>query len=180
MVEFQRPRDSSDQENLAMIREHLSRERVLEVLKRVDRKFKGQLGGRTLFYGVTANCLVVGVRKGCDQDFGPDYFKAMAVDTNLPADQIGQQIVEASFSEMFVNTYRDGGTTIFPNEEMLTMFIELSKMPDEEIKSKYPDDERMLPLVKFYRQTGGFHFPTPLKPGKPSVGGRTVYPFNLS
>lgn len=181
MVEFQRPRDGRDQENLEKIGEHLSREGVLEVLKRVDQKFQRQLGGRTLFYGVTPDGLVVGVRKGCDKDFGPDYWKAMAVDIKLPVDQIEQQMVEASLPHMSVDVYRDGGTSIFPGKEMLPVFVELSKMSDEEIKAKYPDDERILPRVRFYRQTGGFHFPTPVKPSRrSSVGGRTVYPLNLS
>ena len=87
MVESQqKPRDT-DQENLAKIDEHLSGEGVREVLRKVDQKFKRQPGW-TLFYGVTPDGLVVGVRKGCDRDFGPDYFKTMVVDIKLPAVQI--------------------------------------------------------------------------------------------
>lgn len=178
MVELQRPHPT-DQENLEKIREHLSKEGVRDVLNRIDQKFKRQ-PGHSVFYGITPDGLVVGFRKGCDRD-GPDYYKAMAVDIKLPADQIEQQIAEASFSGMFVNALRDGGTIIFPEKrKMLPVLTELSKMTDEEIKGKYPYDERMLPLVAFYKKTGGFHFPTPEEPGRPSVGGKTVYPLNLS
>ena len=179
MVEFLKNPRNIEPEDLAKIKEHLSREGVIEVLKRVDQKFKRQ-PGRILFYGVTSDGLVVGVREGYNRDFAPDYFKTMVVDTKLPADQIEQQIVEASFPYDFVDKYRDGGTTIFPAEEMLPDFAVSSKMTDQQLKAKYPDNERMLPLVAFYKQTGGFHFPTPLEPGRPRVGERTVYPLNLS
>lgn len=176
MVELIRPRNSSDQENLAKIREHLSREGVRDVLKRIDQKFKQQPARMRLFCGIAPDGLFVGVLRGWEDDY-----KAIAADTNLPADQIEQQMVEAILPHMFVDQYRDGGTTIFPGEEMSPVLAELSKMSDGEIKAKYPGDERMLPLVKFYKQTGGFYFPTPEEPGGiPSVGGKTVYPLDLS
>ena len=161
------------------IKDIVSKPGVKEVLQRMVDDFN-RLPGRTLILGITVDGLFVAVRENMESDaFNSGYFRGFAANASLPVERIEQEKVEASFSYLEVDRRRDGGTTIFPGSLNVERFGRLVKLSDEEVRREV--DEREFSLLKFYKATGGFHYPSPLLSPKalPLAGRNKLYPLPL-
>ena len=159
-----------------VIAEFVAKHGMEDILRHVIKEFT-QLPGKTLMLGITLGGLFVTIREGVENDASSDrYFKAVVLDTNLPVEEIDRGRTDANFSIADVYRYRDGGTTDFPGPLNNGYIRAYKDLPLDEVCKKL--DEQRISIFKFYKATGGFHFPSPVRypNALPSIGKGALFP----